>query len=172
MEKKIEPVWCGKAAQKKESHQIELQQVRHGMVLEGMISPGDELIKLIERSRIEAIKRGIKANSIILNSRMVYVPGVIGELPAMICGLNVYVTRDELPEGYSFAVCEKPEEKMPTIPVDTVRNYLLRLIEEWSELGDRKYDLPNIQVYNHIRKELDDLEAYIGNIPNGIANNT
>ena len=156
MEKKIEPVWCGKAAQKKESHQIELQQVRRGLVLEEEIRPGDELIKLIERSRIEAIKHGIKANSIILNSRMVYVPGVIGELPAMICGLDCYVTR-----------CEKPEEKMPTIPVDTVRNYLLRLIEEWNELGDRKYDLPNIQVYNYIRKELDDLEAYMGKIPNG-----
>ncbi len=44
---------------------------------------------------------------------------------------------------------------------DKVRNYLLGLIEEWDNLGDRKYDLPNMQVYNHIRKELDDLEEYI-----------
>lgn len=42
-----------------------------------------------------------------------------------------------------------------------VRSYLVDLIEEWNELGDRKYDLPNMQVYNHVRKELDDLEAYI-----------
>ena len=57
----------------------------------------------IEKSRVEAVRHGIKANSVILNSRMVYVPGVIGELPAMICGLDCYVTRDELPEGYSWA---------------------------------------------------------------------
>lgn len=45
--------------------------------------------------------------------------------------------------------------------VNQVKSYLIDLIEEWEELGDRKYDLPNMQVYNHVRKELDDLEAYI-----------
>ena len=42
--------------------------------------------------------------------------------------------------------------------INKVEQYLLDCIEEWNELGDRKYDLPNIQVYNHIRKCLDDLE--------------
>jgi hypothetical protein len=42
--------------------------------------------------------------------------------------------------------------------INKVEKYLLNCIEEWNELGDRKYDLPNIQVYNHIRKCLDDLE--------------
>ena len=42
--------------------------------------------------------------------------------------------------------------------IKKVEQYLLDCIEEWNELGDRKYDLPNIQVYNHIRKCLDDLE--------------
>ena len=50
------------------------------------------------------------------------------------------------------------------VATDTVRNYLLGLIEEWYNLGDRKYDLPNMQVYNHIRKELDDLEEYISSL--------
>lgn len=50
------------------------------------------------------------------------------------------------------------------VATDTVRNYLLGLIEEWDNLGDRKYDLPNMQVYNHIRKELDDLEEYISSL--------
>lgn len=54
------------------------------------------------------------------------------------------------------------------IPVETVKDYLLWLIEEWNMLGDRKYDLPNMQVYNHIRKELDDLEIYTHkHFPNG-----
>ena len=46
------------------------------------------------------------------------------------------------------------------VATDTVRKYLIGLIEEWDNMGDRKYDLPNMQVYNHIRKELDDLEEY------------
>ena len=39
-----------------------------------------------------------------------------------------------------------------------VKQYLLDRIKEWEELGDRKYELPNMQVYNHVRKCLDDLE--------------
>lgn len=47
------------------------------------------------------------------------------------------------------------------IPVSAVRQYLIGLLDEWNKLGDRKYDLPNMQVYNHVRKELDDLEAWV-----------
>ena len=42
--------------------------------------------------------------------------------------------------------------------LEKVEKYLLDTIEEWNRLGDRKYELPNIQVYNHIRKCLDGLE--------------
>lgn len=48
--------------------------------------------------------------------------------------------------------------------IDKVRQYLLNCIEEWNNLGDRKYELANIQVYNHIRKCLDDLEDYENSI--------
>lgn len=47
------------------------------------------------------------------------------------------------------------------IPVSTVKQYLIGLLDEWNKLGDRKYDPPNMQVYNHVRKELDDLEAWV-----------
>lgn len=47
------------------------------------------------------------------------------------------------------------------IPVSVVKAYLENVLAEWDALGDRKYELPNMQVYNHIRKELDDLEAWI-----------
>lgn len=42
--------------------------------------------------------------------------------------------------------------------INKVEKYLLDRIDEWNNLGDRKYDLPNIQVYNHVRLCLDDLE--------------
>ena len=43
-----------------------------------------------------------------------------------------------------------------------VEQYLLKVLEEWNNLGDRKYDMANIQVYNHVRKCLDDLYEHIG----------
>lgn len=49
---------------------------------------------------------------------------------------------------------------VPAIPIKTIRKYLIDCIEEWNNLGDRKYELANIQVYTHIRKCLDDLENY------------
>ena len=42
---------------------------------------------------------------------------------------------------------------------ERVEKYLLKCIDEWNGLGDRKYDLANAQVYNHVRKCLDDLES-------------
>ena len=42
--------------------------------------------------------------------------------------------------------------------IKRVEEYLLKCIEEWNDLGDRKYELANAQVYNHIRLCLDDLE--------------
>lgn len=42
--------------------------------------------------------------------------------------------------------------------IKRVEEYLLKCIEEWNDLGDRKYEPANAQVYNHIRLCLDDLE--------------
>lgn len=68
-----------------------------------------------------AIKENIKVNSIMLNENMVKVkPFLIPHsryspaatfMPPMICGLNVYFTADELPDGYSFALVEGAERK-------------------------------------------------------------
>ena len=52
-----------------------------------------------------------------------------------------------------------PEETV--IPAESVRQYLLDVMQEWDRLGERKYETPNMQVYNHVRTEMDDLEAYI-----------
>ena len=42
--------------------------------------------------------------------------------------------------------------------INKVEKYLLNCISEWNNLGDRKYETANMQVYNHIRVCLDDLE--------------
>ena len=76
----------------------------------------ESLESLVRKAYIEAFQRGIKANSIIINTRLVEVPATwikVGysakQLPPMICGLNAYFTKDELPENYTFAVLEGPE---------------------------------------------------------------
>lgn len=67
----------------------------------------DSIIKAIN----EACREGIKANSIVINENMVKVPEYFNKdvrriFPTMICGLNVYWTKNELPDGYSFAIFE------------------------------------------------------------------
>ena len=71
--------------------------------------------ELVKKATAQAVNEGIKVNSIVINENMVRVPETwirtpIGArmLPKMICGLNVYLTKSELPENYSFAVLEGP----------------------------------------------------------------
>lgn len=63
-------------------------------------------------------------------------------------------------EGYRIILQEPKKKEEPTIPIAVVKNYLINLLDDWDKLGDRKYELPNMQVYNHIRTELDDLAKY------------
>ena len=43
--------------------------------------------------------------------------------------------------------------------IGKVRAYLTALAEEWLRMEEpRKHELANVQVYNHVRKELDDLD--------------
>ena len=76
-------------------------------------------IESVRKARAHALAEGIKANSIVINENMVEVPDAwinmlhgARHLPRMICGLNVYLTKDELPENYSFAVCEGPGDRL------------------------------------------------------------
>ena len=58
------------------------------------------------------------------------------------------------------------------IPVSVVKNYLLECIKEWEGLGEQKHELANIQVLNHVKKELDDLNAFVASMdPLGIIKN-
>ena len=43
--------------------------------------------------------------------------------------------------------------------IGKVRAYLTAIAEEWLRMEEpRKHELANVQVYNHVRKELDDLD--------------
>lgn len=79
----------------------------------------EQFLKAVKRATEVALNEGIKVNSIMINENMVKVPETwintpIGArmLPRMICGLNVYVTTRGLPDGYSFAVMEGPENRL------------------------------------------------------------
>jgi hypothetical protein len=70
-----------------------------------------EFIEKIQQAQVEAIKKGIKANTVLINDKIGYVkPFLLGRnsiFPPMICGLEVQIT-DELPECYDFLICENP----------------------------------------------------------------
>ena len=77
----------------------------------------DILMELIHQSIVEGVRRGIEADSVLINKNMVFVPGLIGERLPMICGLNTYVT-EELPKGYTFGVLES---QIPKTNADRIR---------------------------------------------------
>lgn len=59
--------------------------------------------------------------------------------------------------GYS-----KFKSKLDFVETSVVKNYLVNLANEWLQMDDkRKYEPANIQVYNSVRKMLDDLEEHL-----------
>lgn len=73
----------------------------------------ETIYNLLYKSIEAACREGIEANSIVINENMVKVNEHFNQevrrlFPPMICGLNVYWTKGELPDGYSFAVLEAP----------------------------------------------------------------
>jgi hypothetical protein len=108
-----------------------------------------------------AFKEGIKANSIIINKDFVRVKKAwinngfsYSELPDMICGLEVYLTDDELPDNYSFAVVEKPQTERERLikktKSDTAR-------EIYKELFEKQTEVYNKYVFKN--DDYDDLET-------------
>ena len=106
---------------------------------------------LVVEAKHEAIRNGIKANSIVINDNLVRVPESFGEYPEMICGLKTYRTSCELPEDYVFAVCHnaniKPKSEMKWIPVTErlpedgeealcITKWGQRWVAVWNEIGD------------------------------------
>lgn len=100
-----------------------------------------ELGKSFREMAIEAVKHAfkecIKANSIIINKDFVRVKKSwinngfsYSELPDMICGLEVYLTDNDLPKNYSFAVVEKPQTERERL-IEKTKSDTAREILKW-----------------------------------------
>jgi hypothetical protein len=73
-----------------------------------MEASGKSVYDLISSAIVEATRMGIKANSIVINRGLVFVPGDPSLYPDMVCGLKSHIASNELPEEYAFAVCHDP----------------------------------------------------------------
>ena len=74
----------------------------------------DEFVKAVLQAKKEAYKEKIQANAIVINTNLVKIPSIFshdGVLPPMICGLEIHVTEDELPDNYSFAIMQGSTER-------------------------------------------------------------
>lgn len=76
----------------------------------------ETIYDLLRKSIETSFREGIEANSVVINKNMVKVnehfnPDVRRFVPPMICGLNVYWTEGELPDGYSFAIFEAQDSR-------------------------------------------------------------
>ncbi len=100
-----------------------------------------DLISYVAEANRRAMQEGIKANSIMINERLIKTKpfirqlfnSVITQIPPMICGLEAYITK-ELLNDYAFAVLEKPQTERDKIveqtKKDTVREFVSKIDEE------------------------------------------
>lgn len=93
----------------------------------------------------EALKEGIRANTVLINKHFAKVnefPFAFmdrsGSLPPMICGLEVHIS-NELPDGYDFAVLETPETEREKLIRQTRADTVKKMQEK---LKKRLYDNP------------------------------
>ena len=94
----------------------------------------EEFIELINEAKKEAIKNNIMANVIIINENLVKtdafcfpVDNSIEYLPPMICGLEVKLTKNELPDNVAFAITNgytEREKLIDQVREDTKREIL------------------------------------------------
>lgn len=97
----------------------------------------EEFIELINEAKKEAIKNSIKANVIIINENLVKtdafcfpVDNSIEYLPPMICGLEVKLTNDELPDNMAFAITNgytEREKLIEKVEKDTKKKIFIDL---------------------------------------------
>jgi hypothetical protein len=83
-------------------------------------APKESFFEMVRKAQIQATHEGIKANTIVINKNIVKVPsfvysdgiGGVRITRDMVCGMNVVLTKDELPENYSFAIFEGPPDRL------------------------------------------------------------
>ena len=94
------------------------------------IEPWD-FISAIKDAQDQAIKEGIRANTILINSRLVktkpfmimLTPFLGAEVPPMICGLETKLA-DDLPQEFAFAIMQAPQTERERQQKETVRQVL------------------------------------------------
>ena len=101
---------------------------------------GKSFTEMVMQAVKHALKEGIKANSIIINKDFVRVKKSwinngfsYSELPDMICGLECYLTDNDLPENYSFAVVEKPQTERERLIEKTKSDTAREILDEVSK---------------------------------------
>ena len=90
------------------------EEIQYGGIIEEEgIMESVPIHEMVMDAYNEAVKRGIKANTIIINKNLVEVkPFTVNdgfgfsELPPMICGMQAFFTDKELPDDYAFSVLE------------------------------------------------------------------
>ena len=83
-------------------------------------APKVSFFEMVRKAQTEAFREGIKANTIVINKNIVkvnkfaYLDGFDGVRITrdMVCGMNVVLTEDELPDDYSFAIFEGPQDRL------------------------------------------------------------
>lgn len=117
----------------------------------------------ITEAYFKAIHEGIKANTVMISEHFAKVnefPLTFGLstalLPPMICGLQVYVSKD-LPEGYDFGLVEAPMTEREAIANEAERKVAREIFEEIEKLtyrylndadysgGDMIYDIAELK---------------------------
>lgn len=129
--------------------------------IESLEKSKNDIWDMIREAQELALKEGIKANSIVINKKFVKVPSVwvniVGsprQLPPMICGLECYVTDNELPDNYSFAVVEKLHTERERLIGKTESNTareILTLIKNGVELNSMIDGDAKIAIMNELR---------------------
>ena len=101
---------------------------------------GKSFKEMVMEAVKHALKEGIKANSIIINKDFVRVKKSwinngfsYSKLPDMICGLECYLTDNDLPENYSFAVVEKLQTERERLIEKTKIDTAIEILDEVSK---------------------------------------
>lgn len=117
----------------------------------------------VREAYFKAIHEGIKANTVMISEHFAKVnefPFTFGLstalLPPMICGLQVYVSKD-LPEGYDFGLVEAPMTEREAIANEAERKVAREIFDEIEKLtyrylndadysgGDMIYDIAELK---------------------------
>lgn len=112
--------------------------------------PWKSFIDAVIAAETEAMRNGIKANSVLINANMVKVPEFLMRydersykaIPPMICGLNMYLTKHDLPDGYSFAVFQGPDNRLAQFEsIGMEPDELRKAAEVYRAIKERMEDL-------------------------------